>query len=255
MVAQHETGGHLKWVPSISSAESSDTLDADYQDRFDAAVEHAERQGQSNLWPMFYKARAAAQHATTSRLSGSVNSAQADRVHGHGVGAEFRRILGGVPKHPSSQPEQMMERLITEVEKDDCIRNQVNTAIEYIVNSVAGIPTVGVAVVARRGVAALRQTQFPKKAPLQTWPAEQELIEPVSYADQLTLCLRKRGGLVSDRHKVSARLRLPAKQRALQRKMLADWAQPSADSVTDVNQKLRGAFGARKFRPGTWDKQ
>ena len=103
MVAPSDTGGTLKWVPSRSSRESSDPLNADYQDRFDVAVEHANQQGQGNLWPIVYKARAAAEHATAVHLSDSMNSAQADRTQGHGVGAEFRRLLGGVRKHPVSQ--------------------------------------------------------------------------------------------------------------------------------------------------------
>ena len=74
---------------------------------------------------------------------------------------------------------------------------------------------------------------------------------PVSYSEQLTLCLRKRGGLVPDRHKETARMRLPPEQRVLQQRQLADWAEPSAHSVEDVNSKLREAFGPRTFRPGT----
>ena len=249
MAAQSAAGEHIKWVPSRSSAESSDSLNADYQGRFDAAVEHAEQAGQIDLWPVFYKARAAAEHAATMHSAGSKSSAPAERAQGHGVGAEFRRMLGSVPKHPASKFEQILQRPIAELEKDEHIRNQVNAVLREIIDAVAEIST---AAVAQRGVAAIRSTS--NAATLQTWPFEQELIQPVSYADQLMLCLRKRGGLVSDRHKVSARLRLPPEQRASQRKILADWPQPSADSVADVNQKLRAAFGARTFRPGIWGK-
>eukprot|EP01044_Picomonas_judraskeda_P002665 COSAG03_NODE_198_length_10790_cov_17.850996_3_plen_663_part_00 len=358
-VMQSDPGGNLKWLPSVASAAASDRLDAEYQSRFDAAVEHADRQDQSDLWPVFYAAMAAAEQAAAARCaaSGVEHSAPIDAVQHHGIGAEFRRMLGSATQNATPNPKQLywamrpeqrngwwpaqilqqppntdlktrfitvrfagyaeklqiqsslvrrtlprrceaapqwnpsqlsrvmtnplyhnqpayrlngslpedcrsygewvahnkrdfflaegrkarrelkqiMESLIGEVEQDEHIRNEIKPLLSDMVETISN------------GTAAASVTE--KDLP-RAWPAEQDLVHPMSYAEQLTLCLRKRGGLVSDRHKDTARLRLPPEQRALQQKMLADWSQPSAESVTDVNQKLQKAFGARTFRPG-----
>ena len=73
----------------------------------------------------------------------------------------------------------------------------------------------------------------------------------VTYAEQLQLCLRRRGtGVVPDRGP-TAGIRLSAQQRADHQQILQGWQEPSAGAVVMVNSRLRDAFGPRKFRPGT----
>lgn len=388
MLGEAESGGKYKWVPSVSSAKSSDKLDEEYRDRFDAAVEHANRQGRTDLWPTFYVARAQKddpthdcrvgaefrrmldcrmpqqapampQQATVStiqlfwarrpnqrnswwpvqilkdppriilnttfvkvRFAGSASEEEIQShlvqktlpprcadLGTHWTASQLSSLMtnplyahqpeyqptGNTPEEMGSyrkwiarnkcdyflpkgrkarrEVKQIVEELIKAVEIDECscqeikkvLKGIVGRVIDFVTNGIsnegATIPTTfiqsnvsmqsksaGTATTGRHDVATLRS---PYRQSVQLWPPQQDLTTPVSYTDQLTLCLRKRGGLVSDRHKETAKLRLPAQQRALQRQQLADWTQPSAESVSDVNAKLRGAFGARTFRPGT----
>ena len=54
MVEQRGGLASIKWMPSVASSQKSDELDFEHQRRFDAAVEHAERHGQNDVWPVFY---------------------------------------------------------------------------------------------------------------------------------------------------------------------------------------------------------